>query len=373
MLRIDRRLLTNLDWTLISLVLAVTLIGIMSIYSATRPLPGATQTTYHIKQAYWLCVGLVVMVGMLSINYKWLQQAAPWLYWGGVVLLIAVMVAGRKGMGAQRWLSIGPVSFQPSELFKLSFIIFLARQLSMESSEMSLGRVVKLFVMYAMLPMAVILKQPDLGTALVVFAMFGALVFTKGVGRRAVALALLIALVSVPFVGSVMWDELKPYQKKRITAFINPEADPEGISYHVQQSKVAVGSGGFIGKGYMKGTQGPFRFLPERHTDFVFSVFAEEWGFLGGLTLAALYILIILRGIDIARKSKDEFGRLTALGVVYMLTMYCFVNMGMTMGIVPVVGIPLPFMSYGGTALVANFMALGLLVNIRARRFELFY
>lgn len=373
MIGIDRRLLVNIDWTLFALALSVTMIGIMTIYSATRPLPGAEQPSFYIKQAYWLCVGLVVMLGMVSINYKLLQQAAPFLYWAGVVLLIAVMVIGRKGMGAQRWLAIGPVSFQPSEIFKLFFIIFMARQLSMESEEMGLGRVIKLFAMYAALPMAVILKQPDLGTALVVLTMFGTLVFTKGVGRRAVALALLISLVSVPFVGSVVWDELKPYQKKRITAYINPEADPEGISYHVQQSKVAVGSGGFTGKGYTKGTQGPFRFLPERHTDFVFAVFAEEWGFLGAFTLAVLYILIILRGIDTARKAKDEFGRLTALGVVYMLTMYCFVNMGMTMGIVPVVGIPLPFMSYGGTALVTNFIALGLLLNIRARRFELFY
>ena len=186
-------------------------------------------------------------------------------------------------------------------------------------------------------------------------------------------MAILLGILSVPFLGSIVWDGLKDYQKNRIVAFIDPEVDPSGIGYHINQSKVAIGSGQFIGKGYLNGTQGPFRFLPEKHTDFIFAVFAEEWGFLGSVALLFLYLLFILRGLDTARKAKDEFGRLLAVGFSFMFTVYFFVNVSMTLGMMPVVGIPLPFMSYGGTALMTNFLSAGILINIRTRRFELFY
>ena len=170
-----------------------------------------------------------------------------------------------------------------------------------------------------------------------------------------------------------MWTGLKDYQKNRIIAFVDPEVDPSGIGYHINQSKIAIGSGEFLGKGYLEGTQGPFRFLPEKHTDFIFAVFAEEWGFLGSVFLLSLYLLLILRGLDTASKAKDDFGRLLALGITFMFSIYFFVNVGMTLGIMPVVGIPLPFMSYGGTALLSNYISIGVLINIRTRRFSLFY
>jgi rod shape determining protein RodA len=371
--RIDRRLIRNFDWIVLVTVLILSLIGIMTIFSATRPLPGGEQPNYYIKQIYWLLLGLVIMVFVVSVDYKWLNRAAYYMYGAGIFFLVLVFITGRTGLGAQRWLSIGPLSFQPSELFKVAMIIALSRYMSLRVKKLSLRNICLAFVLFVLPALLLLLKQPDLGTAVVVFMMFVLLVLAKGVDKRIIALAVIIALVSVPFIGSIVWDELKDYQKKRIVAFIKPDFDPDGVSYHVTQSKVAVGSGGFWGKGYLKGTQGPFRFLPEKHTDFVFSIFAEECGFFGSILLLFIYFVLITRGLTTARKSKDDFGMLLALGITFMFSFYCFVNIGMTLGLMPVVGIPLPFMSYGGTALVSNLIAAGILINIRARRFELFY
>jgi rod shape determining protein RodA len=199
------------------------------------------------------------------------------------------------------------------------------------------------------------------------------IVLTAGVKRKVIVVAVIIGLISLPFVGNIVWGGLKEYQKQRIIAFINPYVDSEGYGYHINQSKITIGSGGFWGKGYLKGTQGPLRFLPERHTDFIFSVFAEEWGFAGNMILFFIYLFIILRGFDTAKRARDPPGKFLALGLTYMFFFYFFINVGMTLGIVPVVGVPLPFMSYGGTALLTNFFALGLLINVRMRRFSLFY
>jgi len=372
-MRLDRRLIANFDWLLFGLALTIALLGIMTIYSATRPLPGGTHETFYIKQLYWLLISLAAMAVVVSVDYKWFEQHSVKLLLGSVALLVVVLVAGRIGMGAKRWISLGPLNLQPSELYKLVLLAAMARFLCRQEGALDYGRVFKAFSLYVLLPVLLILKQPDLGTALVIIGLFCSLIITKGIGRKMVTMALLISVVSVPFMGTIIWDELKPYQKQRIVAFVNPDADPAGVSYHVQQSKVAVGSGGAFGKGYLKGTQGPFRFLPEKHTDFLFAVFAEEWGFLGSLTLLLLYGGLIVRGIDTALKAKDEFGQLLALGVTYMFMIYVFINIGMTLGLVPIVGVPLPLMSYGGTALMTNFIGIGILINIRARRFELFY
>jgi rod shape determining protein RodA len=372
-LRLDRRLIANFDWLIFGLALAIALLGIMTIYSATRPLPGGTHATYYIKQVYWLAISLAAMAVVVSVDYKWFEQHSGKLLWASIALLVVVLLAGRIGMGAKRWISLGPLNLQPSELYKLVLLAAMAKFLCRHEGSLNYRSVFRVFSTYVFLPILLILKQPDLGTSLVIIALFCALIITKGIGRRMVTMVLLISVVSVPFMGTIIWDELQPYQKKRIVAFVHPDADPAGISYHVQQSKVAVGSGGAFGKGYLKGTQGPFRFLPEKHTDFLFAVFAEEWGFLGSLALLILYAGLIARGIDTALKSKDEFGRLLALGVTYMFMIYCFINIGMTLGLVPIVGIPLPLMSYGGTALMTNFIGIGILISIRARRFELFY
>jgi rod shape determining protein RodA len=373
MISIDRRLIRNFDWVLLSVVVIISLAGIMTIYSATRPVVEEEHLIFYIKQSMWLILGLIVLFLIVSFDYLWLSRVSLFLYIGGIVLLIAVFFLGRTGMGAQRWLSLGSLSFQPSEFFKLAYIIMLAQYLSMLKSPVDTVSLLRAFFFITFIPLLLLIKQPDLGTAVVVFAIFMFLVLAKGLQRRITILFVIIGIISLPFLGNIFWEGLKDYQKSRIVAFIEPEADPTGIGYHLTQSKITVGSGQFAGKGYMQGTQGPFRFLPEKHTDFIFAVFAEEWGFAGSVLLLFLYLTLILRGLDTARLAKDDFGRLLALGLTFMFFCYFFVNVGMTMGIMPVVGIPLPFMSYGGTALLSNLIAAGILINIRTRRFELFH
>jgi rod shape determining protein RodA len=243
--------------------------------------------------------------------------------------------------------------------------------MSLRTGPMGMGSILFAFFAFLTVPMLLVLKQPDLGTAVVLMFIFVSMALAKGIQKRIMLLTVIIALVSVHFVGNIFWDELKDYQKKRIVAFVNPDADPEGIGYHINQSKIAIGSGSGFGKGYLKGTQGPFRFLPEKHTDFIFSIFAEEWGFTGSLILVLTYLILVMRGLSTAENAKDEFGRFLALGITFMFGFYCFVNIGMTLGLMPVVGIPLPFMSYGGSALLSNFIAAGILISIRTHRFEL--
>ena len=373
MLRIDRRFIKNFDWVTLSIAILIALIGIMTIYSATRPLATEEHSGFYIKQASWLILGIIALFLVVSFNYVWLSRLSLHLYITGIVLLISVFIFGKTGMGAQRWLSFGVISFQPSESFKLIYIIMLSQQLSAMDSPISTAKIFRIFFLIVFLPFILLIKQPDLGTSLIILLIFISLILTKGLQKKVAMLFIIIGLISVPFLGNILWGGLKDYQKSRIVAFIEPEADPAGIGYHLNQSKITVGSGKFFGKGYMHGTQGPFRFLPEKHTDFIFAVFAEEWGFLGSLLLLFLYLVLILRGLDTARKAKDDFGRLLALGITFMFLIYFFVSVGMTLGIMPVVGIPLPFMSYGGTALLSNLISVGVLINIRARRFELFH
>jgi len=373
MLKINRRLLKNFDWGTFLIVILLSIVGIMTIYSATRPLLPTDQPNYHIKQIYWLLLGIAALFFIVSFDYIWLSRFAYPVFAVGVVLLIIVLIAGKTGLGAQRWLTLGPISFQPSEIFRLMFIIVLSRHFLEIGGTMGLASIIKIFLTFAFIPLIILLKQPDLGTAIVLLMMFLSLSIVRGLQRKVIILLIVLAIISIPFIGNIMWEGLKDYQKNRLVAFMEPEADPAGIGYHINQSKVAIGSGEILGKGYMRGTQGPFRFLPEKQTDFIFAVFAEEWGLVGSLLLLLIYLALILRGVDTALKAKDEFGRLLAAGITAMFSTYFFINVGMTLGIMPVVGIPLPFMSYGGTAILSNFIAAGILINIRTRRFELFY
>ena len=373
MFRIDRRLIQNFDWPTFSTVVLIAVLGVMTIFSATRQPSEAAQSPLFIKQIIWLAIGIGGLLIFTSFDYIWLSRISGPAYITGLLLLIVVLFSGKTGMGAQRWIGLGPVSFQPSEFFKLVFIIMIARYFSLLEGPFEVKRLLKVFSALVLLPFVLLLKQPDLGTAVVILLIFFSMVMAKGLQKRALVMIVLIALVSLPFMGNILWTGLKDYQKNRLVAFIDPHADPSGIGYHINQSKVAIGSGEFLGKGFLRGTQGPFRFLPERHTDFIFAVFAEEWGFAGALFLLSLYFFLIVRGLDTARKAKDEFGRMLALGITFMFAVYFFINVGMTLGIMPVVGIPLPFMSYGGTALLSNFISAGVLINIRTRRFSLFY
>lgn len=372
---IDRRLLKNFDWSMLFFAILLSLIGVMSIYSATRPVLDAAQQSYYMKQLYWMGLGLICFFLIASIDYRWIIKFAYVVFIIGIVLLIIVLVAGNKGLGAQRWIPLGFMSFQPSEFFKLFFIMALARYLSELEQNVPLGlkELSKMTLIFFAIPAFLILKQPHLGTVMILLVVFISMVLTAGVRKKIVVITVIIGLLSMPFVGTILWGELKGYQKQRIISFVNPYADQQGVGYNIKQSKVSIGSGGFSGKGYMQGTQAPLRFLPEKHTDFIFSVFAEEWGFLGSFSLFLLYLFIIMKGLETAREARDPAGSYLALGATFMIAFYFLINVGMTLALLPVVGVPMPFMSYGGTALLSNFIAIGILVNIRMRRFPLFY
>lgn len=371
--RIDRRLLANFDWILVGLVLIISLSGVATIYSATRPIGGGSQPIYYLKQLLWLGISLIVLLALVSMDYRWINRFAYPMLVFGLFLLALVLIIGRTGMGAQRWLMVGPITFQPSELVKLFFIVAMARYLADKRKIMGMREIIKAFSLLLLGPLLLLLAQPDLGTGLMFVFIFGAMILVAGVSKRALAAMILVAALAVPFLGNVFWSGLKQYQRNRIVAFIQPEADPAGIGYQIAQSKITIGSAGFLGKGFTHGTQGVLRFLPEKHTDFIFSIFAEEWGFLGSIILLTFFLLVLMSGLETARRAKDRFGYFVSVGVVMMLFFYLSVNIAMTLGLAPVVGVPLPFMSYGGTALVSNFLAIAILLSVRMRRFELFY
>ncbi len=372
---IDRRIFKDFDWGFLIAAIMLSMIGMMTIYSATRPLLDAEQQSFYLKQLNWIILSLVCFFLMLSLDYRWLIRFAYPFFISGFILLVLVLFVGRKGMGAQRWIDLGFLSFQPSEFFKIFFIAAISRYLSGLEQGVKLGinQLSKTAAGFLVIPLILVLKQPDLGTALILLFIFTAMILTAGIEKKILVTAVIIGLIAAPLAGKFLWGGLKDYQRNRIIAFIDPQADPQGIGYHITQSKVSIGAGGFLGKGYTKGTQGPYRFLPEKHTDFIFSIFAEEWGFLGSVVLFLFYIYIIWRGFDTAKSSRDIEGTYLSLGVTYMFSFYFIINVGMTLGLVPVVGIPLPLMSYGGTALLSNFLALSIIENVRMRRFASYY
>lgn len=372
---IDRRLLRNFDWSIPLVAVLISLIGVATIYSATRPVLETEQQTFYLRQLYWVGVSLIGFFVVISIDYRYLIRFAYPLFFAGIILLVIVLFAGKKGMGAQRWISLGLLSFQPSEFFKLFFIVALSRYLSGTEQGKLLGlkELTKIFALFVMVPFILILKQPDLGTAIMLLLLFLSMVMMAGVKRRIAVITLIIGLISLPFIGNLLWENLRDYQRQRLVAFVEPEADPHGVGYHITQSKITIGSGGFLGKGYQKGTQGPLRFLPERHTDFIFSIFAEEWGFVGSIVLFSLYLFLIIKGFDTVKKARDISGVFIVLGVTLAFSFYFIINVGMTLGMVPVVGMPLPLVSYGGTAMLSNFLALGIIENVRMRRSFVYY
>jgi rod shape determining protein RodA len=304
-------------------------------------------------------IGLIVMLGVMIPDYHTIARYAYVLYAVSLMFLVLVMFMGRTGMGAQRWLPIGPFAFQPSELAKIALTLALARYFA-EDPKRGGYDLRDLAVPGAMVlvPFILVVKQPDLGTAMMLLLTSSLIVMIAGIRLRAVLIVLLagVTLVSamliVPPVRNKLWGSLKPYQQNRIKAFIDPSIDPRGTGYHANQSKIAVGSGQLTGKGFRKGTQSQMAFLPERHTDFIFAVLSEERGFLGSSLLVILYLILLLTGVDAAKNAKDRLGVLMAGGIVSMLSLYVFINIGMAVGIAPVVGVPLPLMSYGGTSIM---------------------
>jgi len=392
-------------------VLALVVLGFLLIFTATYNAQlkiGADALVFVRKQFISLLIGLVFMAGAAYMDYRRLKSIAWPLYGLMLVMLVVVLFVGRTAAGAQRWISLGPLSFQPSEIAKLVLIISLAAFFEKKEGQVNIFSA----LLIAGIPFLLIFRQPDLGTALVVIVIsIGMLIWSK-------ASPTLLALIFTPILSLLLiqnlylwgfyifllwgllyfsrvrlidmigilginlvvglgfpyvWGLLKPYQQMRITAFLNPNLDPQGIGYHTLQSKIAIGAGGFWGKGFLRGSQTQLQFIPEQHSDFIFSAAGEEFGFLGSIFILLLLITVIWRCIRIAVEAPDNFGSLLAAGIGVMVGFHAFVSFGMTLGMLPVVGMPLPFISFGGTALIVNLTALGILQSIAMRRQKLIF
>jgi rod shape determining protein RodA len=368
---IDNRGLDHFEWRFLTVILAILALGVLSIYSVTHAQQGSGLPLY-LRQMVWIAIGAVAFLITFTIDYHKISRLAYPLYGAVLVLLVVVLIMGKTSRGAQRWIPMGPFAFQPSEFAKLVLILVLASYYAGAPREGWLQRVVMpgLIMMPGLL---LIIKQPDLGSGLSYLAIYAAMLLVVGIRSKALGILLLFALMVFPFAWEMMWGSLHEYQRERIMTFVNPDYDTGGKGYHGLQSRIAIGAGELVGKGLYGGTQSQLKFLPEGHTDFVFSVFAEEWGFLGVLALLTLFISLIVLAMEIASKAKDVLGALLAAGVIAMIGFCTVVNIGMTAGIVPIVGIPLPLMSYGGSATVTTMAALGLLLNVKRRRLTLFY
>jgi rod shape determining protein RodA len=346
--------------------------GILSIYSITYQKETEFWKLIYKRQIVWALIGLLFFMIISNLNYRRLWDATYFLYALIILLLLLVSVLGVERLGAQRWLKVIWFNFQPSELAKLVIVIFLARyfsaksadDISLQAKKFGILRGLILPFIFVAIPMGLIIQQPDLGSALMIFFIFIAIFYLSGVKLRYVVLLLVFIILVLP----IFWHFLRGYQQDRILVFLNPNIDPLGAGYTVIQSKIAIGSGGLFGKGWLSGTQSQLHFLPESHTDFIFATFAEEWGLSGCLVLLAMYYILIMQGIRIALRTSDYFGRLLAFGVSLMLGIQVSTNITMNLGLAPVVGLPLPLMSYGGSSLFTTFIALGILVNIDKTR-----
>ncbi len=353
----------DFDWVLLGFILAICAVGVTEIYSATIH---SKFMGVHIKQVYWIVGGIGVMFIVSLINYQTLLDKVPWMYVISIGSLLSVLVFGQKYLGARRWIRIGgSTHFQPSEWVKLILILAMAKYFSeARQRDASVSDIFKAGMLVGV-PMLLVLAQPDLGTALtyVPVAIMG--LFLGGMRWKHAAVIVVVGALMMP----LAWHKLKPYQRDRLTSFIEPEADPQHKGYQVNQSLIAVGAGGIWGKGTTKGTQTQGMFLPVPHTDFIFAAFSEEHGFVGALGLLLLYFIVLMRLIHNAQTAPDRAGSFVVMGVVAVLTFHILVNVGMVVGFMPVTGIPLPLMSYGGSSVLFTFLALGIVMNIRMRRF----
>jgi rod shape determining protein RodA len=359
----ESRYIKQTDWLLLGISMVLATIGIFCIYSATRTFESA----FYVRQFYWLLIGIAVLIPTVIIDYATFKRLAYVLFAITLIMLVVALFSGRTMGGAQRWISLGFVSFQPSELAKVTFVIVLARVLSSTQTGrwgMSWRELALPFVIM-IVPFMLVAKQPDLGTAMIFLFVFTSMILIVKIRLRTLIILIGGVLAMIP----VGWYAIKDYQRARLLSFIDPTMDPLGSGYHTLQSKIAIGSGGFFGKGFTKGTQGSLMFLPAHHTDFVFPLLAEEWGFVGAVAVIALFVILILRGLDIASNAKDRFGFLLAFGLSSLLFCHIVINIGMVMGFLPVVGVPLPFISYGGSFLLTVFVSIGLLLNISMRKY----
>jgi rod shape determining protein RodA len=353
--------LWQINWGLLLLLALIGAVGFAVLYSAA----GGRMDPWAMRHAvrFGIFLGVLLAVALIDIRI-WMQLAYP-IYGVALVMLIAVDVLGVIGMGAQRWLDLYVIQLQPSELMKIGLVLALARYYHHVSTE-NIGRIVHLFVPLGLIvvPVGLVMVQPDLGTAMMLILAGIGMMFVAGVRLW----KFLVAGLAVAGAAPVAWSMLREYQQNRILTFLDPERDPLGTGYHITQSKIALGSGGVFGKGFMQGSQAHLNFLPEKQTDFIFTMLAEEFGMVGALVVIGLFICVLLYGFAIALRSRNHFGRMVAMGITITLFLYVFINIGMVMGLLPVVGIPLPLVSYGGTAMLTVLTACGLLISVYIHR-----
>lgn len=351
----------GLQWGLLLLLGLIAGIGFAMLYSAAN----GDVDPWASRQMIRFAIVLIAVIAAALIDIAYWFRAAYWIYAAALVLVVAVDLRGFVGMGAQRWIAIGSFQLQPSEVMKIALVLALARYFHcLPPENVTRPRWLLVPALMIAVPVLLVLKQPDLGTAMMLLAAGGALLFVAGVKLWMFAAGMAGAAAAAP----LAWTMLRGYQKSRLTTFLDPEGDPLGAGYHILQSKIALGSGGLFGKGFLQGTQSHLSFLPEKQTDFIFTMIAEEFGLVGGLVLLALYLAVLVYAFAIALRSRSRFGRLLGLGIATNFFLYAFINTAMVTGLIPVVGVPLPLISYGGTAMIAVLIGFGLLMNIGIHR-----
>lgn len=362
----DRRIFSHINWGLVVLTLLLFGIGVANLYSAGgfRMEEGREVSPFYQKQIIWGMIGLCGMIAFMIFDYRHLKTLAWPLFIITTGMLLAVLFVADPIYGARRWLDLGVVNIQPSELAKISVLLTGSHLLSRRHDKLGWHELVYILGV-GMIPAGLIILEPDLGSGLSILMILGGIILYRGLKPRVFK----ILAVMVPVIMPLGWFFLHDYQKQRILTFLNPGSDPLGAGYHIIQSQIAIGSGLLTGKGYGAGTQSQLRFLPEKHTDFAFAVFGEEWGFLGSIILLFIFCLFLYQIFLTARDAKDRFGSYLATGVFFYFFWQILINMGMVLGLMPVVGIPLPFISYGGSATLVNFCLIGLVINVSMRRF----
>ncbi|MCX7831990.1 MAG: rod shape-determining protein RodA [Actinobacteria bacterium] len=359
--------LKRLDFLLLFFVIVLSLFGILMIASATRGgVKGISSSYFIYRQALFLIAGFLLFFVLSIVNIRKFESFSLFLYLFSLFLLVAVLFIGESRLGAQRWIDIGPISIQPSELSKVFVLLFLSSYFSKIKGRTPTFKEIVNSLILVLIPALLVFMQPDLGTAIVLLVGWMAVIFTSG--ARWQHILVFIAVFLIAFAGAVKFGILHDYQIKRLTVFLNPEADTTGAGYNITQAKIAIGSGGFFGKGIFSGTQSALRFVPERQTDFIFSVVGEETGFIGSLLVLLLYLIILARIIQISANLKERTGKIFSFSYAFVLLFHILVNVGMNLGIMPVTGIPLPLISYGGSFLLANMISLGIIESFWVHR-----
>lgn len=359
---VGKRQRWDVDWVLLVATLGLAVIGVAFIHSAEYD--GGGFATRAVRQLAYLGLSVLVMATLIRFDYRRLARLAPWAFGAGILGLAAVLAVGSTAGGARSWIRVGGMSVQPSELAKVGTVLLVAWLVARQPPGRLRFHVLLLLVLVVAVPTALILAQPDTGTALTFFPFLALVVFVHGLRWRVIAVGVVVAALLTP----VVWSQLKPYQQDRLRIVIDPELDPLDRGYHAIQSRIAVGSGGITGQGYTRGPQNRLGFLPERHTDFIFAVVAEEAGFLGVALVLGLYLVILRRLVEAAISARDRLGALLCLGAFAFVASHLVVNVGMVIGLLPTIGIPLPLLSFGGTSLLATCALIALAANVRLRR-----